>query len=120
MTVGVSSNQPAGQTPVVTSNNVPKADSHDLEDRPFVAVVRKAKAVAQITGSFSLPWPSTVQRKPTAVNGRFLALQSCDFEVTSSRRSEFAARTPDSVVDDNYLGRIDSAVLLPVLTRCLT
>ena len=27
----------------------------------------------------------------------------------------------DTVVDDNYLGRrIDSAVLLPLLTRCLT
>ena len=34
--------------------NVPIADSHDLKDRPLVAVDREAKAVTQIMNSHSL------------------------------------------------------------------
>ena len=37
---------------LVSTNFVPIADSYDLEDRPFVAVVREAKAVAQLTNSY--------------------------------------------------------------------
>jgi hypothetical protein len=58
-------NQVAGLRSPVGSSFVPQADDHDPGKRPFAATVKEAKAVAQITGSFSLPWPSTVQRKPS-------------------------------------------------------
>jgi hypothetical protein len=51
---------------------VPIADSHDLEDRSFVAVIQDAKAVTQITVSFSLTWPALGQRKPKAMKDRLL------------------------------------------------
>jgi hypothetical protein len=46
-----------GQPTFMAVANVPIADSHDLEDRSLVAVVRNAKAVTQITVSRSLTWP---------------------------------------------------------------
>ena len=55
----------ARHKPFVADFNVPIADSHDLEDRPFAGAVPEVKAVAQITGSFSLIWPALVQREPT-------------------------------------------------------
>lgn len=36
--------------------NVTIADSHDLKDRPLVAVVGEAKAVTQIMNLLSLTW----------------------------------------------------------------
>jgi hypothetical protein len=47
----------AVQRSFLTFGTVPIADSHDLEDRSLVAVVRNAKAVTQITVSRSLTWP---------------------------------------------------------------
>ncbi|TSA09746.1 MAG: hypothetical protein D4R79_13110 [Comamonadaceae bacterium] len=44
------------------ANKVPIAVSHESQDRPFAALVLDAKAVAQITGSFSLTWPALAQR----------------------------------------------------------
>jgi hypothetical protein len=52
----------SSQRPFVTGNWVSFADSHDLEDRPFAAVVRDAEAVTQITASFSLTRRAPVQR----------------------------------------------------------
>jgi len=54
-----------GESNLFDFRTVPQADDHDPGKRPFAATVKEAKAVAQITGSFSLPWPSTVQRLPT-------------------------------------------------------
>ena len=44
------------QKPFVVDFNVTIADSHDLKDRPLVAVVREAKAVTQIMNLLSLAW----------------------------------------------------------------
>jgi hypothetical protein len=38
----------------MATRKVPIADRHDLEDRSLVVVVRNARAVTQITASFSL------------------------------------------------------------------
>ncbi|EKD99116.1 MAG: hypothetical protein ACD_23C00120G0002 [uncultured bacterium] len=53
----------ANQEPLVKFGIVPIADSHDLEDRSFIAVVQDAEAVTQITVSFSLNWPALEQRE---------------------------------------------------------
>ena len=47
---------------------VPQGVGEQSQDLPFAALVLDAKAVAQITGSFSLTWPALVQRwtKPLA------------------------------------------------------
>ena len=57
-----SSNQAAGQLTVVTGNNVPILVSRESQDRPFVAMVRGAKAALQIAGLSSLTWLALVQR----------------------------------------------------------
>ncbi len=44
------------QKPFVVDFNVTIADSHDLKDRPLVAVVREARAVTQIMNLLSLTW----------------------------------------------------------------
>ena len=46
-----------------------QADNHDLAKRSFVIVARDAEAVTQIFGSFSLNWPTSVQRVPTISGG---------------------------------------------------
>jgi hypothetical protein len=38
----------------VATRKVPEADSHELGERPFVAVAGKAEAVTQNSGSISL------------------------------------------------------------------
>jgi hypothetical protein len=60
------------QKPLVAFGIVPIADSHDLEDRSLVAVVRNAKAVTKITVSLSLTWLALEQRKETITTGGFL------------------------------------------------
>lgn len=40
---------------------MPLADSHDLKDRSFDALILDTKAVTQITDSFSLTWPALEQ-----------------------------------------------------------
>ena len=42
--------------PVANCSLVPQGDSHDLQEQPFVATFREAKAAAQTAGSFSSPW----------------------------------------------------------------
>ena len=59
------------QQSVMAYGIVPQEAVEQSQDRPFAALVLDAKAVAQITGSFSLTWPALVQRNPTATNGRF-------------------------------------------------
>ena len=54
---------------------VPQADGNDLEDRLFAALVLDAKAVAQITGSFSLTWPALVQRNRPTTTGSLMEVQ---------------------------------------------
>ena len=44
---------------------VPQEAVEQSQDRPFAALVLDAKAVAQITGSFSLTWPAPGQPKRT-------------------------------------------------------
>ena len=56
----------------MTGSSVPQEAVEQSQDRPFAALVLDAKAVAQITGSFSLTWPALVQRNPTAAKGRLL------------------------------------------------
>lgn len=48
----------------ITYSDVPQGVGEQSQDRPFAALVSDAKAVAQITGSFSLKWPAPVYRFP--------------------------------------------------------
>lgn len=57
------SGPPSAYRPVVVVSILPIADSHDLEDRSFVAVIQDAKAVTQITVSLYLTWPAPKQRQ---------------------------------------------------------
>ena len=50
------------QLEMASPNYVPQEAVEQSQDRPFAALVLDAKAVAQITGSFSLTWPALVQR----------------------------------------------------------
>lgn len=67
------------QKPFVAFGIVPIADSHDLEDRSFIAVVQDAEAVTQITVSFSLNWPALEQRKKSFATVSFRVSQLCNF-----------------------------------------
>jgi hypothetical protein len=44
------------------NRQVPQAGGHDLEDLPFAALILEAKAVTQISGSFSSTCRTPVQR----------------------------------------------------------
>jgi len=44
---------------------VPQGVGEQSQEQPFAALVLDAKAVAQITGSFSLTWPAPGQPKRT-------------------------------------------------------
>jgi len=62
----------------VDTRIVPIADSHELKDRSFVAVIQDAKAVTQVTVSFSLTWPALEQRELTAASVGYRSGQFCD------------------------------------------
>ena len=48
---------------------MPQGVGEQSQDLPFAALVLDAKAVAQITGSFSLTWPALVQRNQPVPSG---------------------------------------------------
>jgi hypothetical protein len=52
--------------------NVPQGVGEQSQEQPFAVLVLDAKAVAQITGSFSLTWPALAQRKRFLANDCFL------------------------------------------------
>ena len=55
----------AVQQPFIAVDIVPQGVGEQSQDRPFAALVLDVKAVAQITGSFSLTWPAPGQPKRT-------------------------------------------------------
>ena len=59
----------------MVTRKVPQEAVEQSQDRPFAALVLDAKAVAQITGSFSLTWPALVQRNQTATSARYREVQ---------------------------------------------
>jgi hypothetical protein len=67
------------------SGQCPYAVSRESQDRSLADMVRGAKADLQIAGSFSLTQQALVQRELTTTNGRLLAVQFYEFEVSINR-----------------------------------
>ena len=63
----------------MATRKVPQEAVEQSQERPFVALVLDAKAVAQITGSFSLTWRASVQRDQplTTVSFKVSQLHDC-------------------------------------------
>ena len=59
----------------VATRKVPQGVGEQSQERLFAALVPDAKAVTQVTGSFSLTWPALGQRKPTATTDCLLEVQ---------------------------------------------
>ena len=57
---------------VTKDSEVPLEVGEQSQDRPFAALVPDAKAVTQVTGSFSLTWPATGQRDQPFTTGCLL------------------------------------------------
>ena len=65
----------ARHKPFVADCKVPQGVGEQSQERLFAALVPDAKAVTQVTGSFSLTWPALGQRKPTATTDCLLEVQ---------------------------------------------
>ena len=75
------------QLEMASPNYVPQGVGEQSQDLPFAALVLDAKAVAQITGSFSLTWPALVQRDLSSTNARFPASHLCKFGYDGAAQS---------------------------------
>ena len=93
----------------MAANKVPQGVIEQSQDRPLGAVFLDAKAVAQITRSFSLNWPALVQR--------FLPTVS---EAARSLRFTFSPVYDQSTAGNRYACSVAVGLLLLSAARAVS